>query len=139
MKNIRCTLLCLMVVSSVCHFSGCRSRQDETTASFPAETSSGAAGESNTGMTEGNTSGTDAVGNPASGSSYEYENGAGSMSTDEGATLPGTNDRTDGLGDDISDAFDDMGTEISDAMDDLGGDISEAWGGTVGTGEGTGR
>lgn len=137
MKKIRCTLLCLTLLSSVCLFSGCRSRQDETTASFPAETSSGAAGESNPGMTEGDTSNTDAADDPARGASYEYENGAGSMSTDEGATLPGTNDRTDGLGDDISDAFDDMGNDISDAMDDLGGAITDAWDRT--TGESTGR
>ena len=119
MKKIRCTLLCLTFLLAVCLLSGCRSRQEEPTTSFPAQTSSGASGESSAAPgTSGAAVGTSGA---ADGTSYEYENGAGSMSTDEGASLPGAGTDSgliEDLGDDISDAIDDLGDDITNASND---------------------
>ena len=130
MKKIRCTLLCLTLLSATCLLAGCRSRQDESSASFPAESTSAAGAAGTTGNSDGSQSTGDMAGG-AGDTSYEYENGAGSMSTDEGASLPGTG--MDGG------VIDDLGDDISDAVDDLGDDMTNGSVGANGTNESAGR
>lgn len=146
MKKIRCTLLCLTLLSAMFLTAGCRRGREDEKTSFPAESSSGingagtdTSGESTSGMQ--GTSGAGDMTGGAGDTSYEYENGAGSMSTDEGADLPGTG--TDGavgtddglmddLGNDITDALDDIGDDMSGAMDDLTGGAADGTSGSAG-------
>ena len=85
MKKIRCTLLCLTLLSVLCLSAGCRRRQDETTASFPETTSAGA------GMTGGT------MNESGNGTMSESSSGATGTTNDAGmGTMNDSNNGTTG-------------------------------------------
>lgn len=120
MKKIRCMLLCLSVLSALCLTAGCRkdNKKESTSGADFTETSSQSQSSASGGPSAAGSEST-SYGAPTDvydGTSYEYENGAGSMATGEGIGQNGA-DRVPATSE--GGLMNDLGEDITSAVDDL--------------------